>query len=105
MVLELILVPGDDLVRRVGDQLVIEAPALRRCPGRRVGSEGNVVALPRVRLHVLDLPLRVVAEERVGEVSGTGIDLPVRKGARRARELIDVIPALPGLPAGQDFAS
>ena len=79
-------------------------PASKRRARRSARREGDVVALPGVGLHVLDLPLRVIAKQRVGHVAGARIDLSVSKRTRRAGKLVDVIAALRGLPPGQDFA-
>src|SRR4029453_9423144 len=56
------LVARDHLVGRIRDLFVIEAPPRKVRTGESAGRERDVVALPRVGLHVLDLPLRVIAE-------------------------------------------
>ena len=98
------LVPGDDLVGGVSDRLIIEAPACKRQPGSGARRKRNVVALPRVRLHVLDLPLCVIAEQWVVNVSGSRIDLRMGERSRRPRQSIYEVPALRALPTCQRFA-
>ena len=79
MGLQQMLVPGDDLIHRVGDDLIVEPPLRKWRSGTAACRVRDVVTLPRVRPHVLDLPLRVVAEERIGGVSGSGIQLRMSK--------------------------
>ena len=104
MSLELILVGRNDLVGRVRDDFIVEAPTRERRAGRAARRERDVVALPRIRLHVVDLPLGVIAEEWICGVAGPGIDLPMRKRACRSGELVDEVSALPRLPSGENLA-
>ena len=104
MLPELVPVRVDDRVGGIGDHLVIQPPLGEFGPGEGAGRVRNAVALPRVRLAVLDLPLRVVAEGRVFQVPHAGVDLRVGEGPPRARQRVDEVPALRGLIAGQDLA-
>ena len=94
VLLRLALVPGDDLVDGIRDEFVIELPdrhvAVRVVVG--LGRVGDVVGLPRVRVEVVDLPLRVVAEDRVVQVSHPWIELAVGEHSRRAGDLVDPVP-------------
>ena len=103
MILELVLVSGDDRVRWIRDHFIVEPPTRKGCSGRRARRKSDVVALPRVRLHVLDLPLRVIAKQRIDCVAVTRIDLSVSERTRRAGDRVDVVAALSGLPAGENF--
>ena len=103
MLSELPFVLVDDCVGRIGDRLVIQPPPRKLGPGRGTGRERNVIALPRIGLDKLDLPLCVVAKGRVGKVPGPGIDLPMGEGPPRARERVDEVPALRRLVAGQNL--
>ena len=105
VLLQLILVGVDDPVGGIRDVLVVEAPPAELGAGRAARGKGDVVALPRVGVHVLDLPLRVVAEVRVDEVARARIDLRVREGTCGAGERIDEVPALRRLPPRQDFTA
>ena len=83
MVLELLLVSGDDLVDGVGHDLVVETPSGHEAIRIRVDlrRRRDVVALPRVRMEIVDLPLRVVAEKRVLEIADSRVDLGVGEHA------------------------
>lgn len=104
MLPELVPVRVDDRVGGIGDHLVIQPPLGEFGPGEGAGRVRNAVALPRVRLAVLDLPLGVVAEGRVFQVPHAGVDLRVGEGRPRARQGVDVVPAHRGLIAGEDLA-
>ena len=97
MALELLLVAGDQLVGRVHDLLVVEPPAAHRA--RRIvvglGGEGDVVALPRVRMVLLDLPLHEL------EVRHPGVELAVGEHALRARDAVDEVADRRRLPGGE----
>src|SRR6516162_11534594 len=101
---ELAFVLGDDCVGRIGDRLIVEPPPRKLGSRRGAGRERDVIALPRIRLDELDLPLRVVAKRRVREVTGAGIDLPMGEGPPRPRKVIDKVPTLRRLVAGQNLA-
>src|SRR5580700_9793998 len=102
MLPELPFVLIDDRVGWIGDGLIIEPPPCKLGSGGGTGRERDVIALPRIRLAELDLPLRVVAKGRVSKVPGAGIDLPMGEGPPRTRERVDEVPALRRLVAGQN---
>src|SRR6202030_2050304 len=81
---ELGFVLSDDCIGRVGDLLVVQAPHRKLRSGRVAGCERYIIALPRVRLTELNLPLCVVAKCRIGEVPGPGINLSMSESPPRA---------------------
>src|SRR3989454_11189465 len=91
---ELLLVPGDHLVDGIGDQLVVEPPPRHGALGVEVelGRGGDVVALPRVWMERIDLPLRVVSIDGIVEVADAWIELPMRQHSRGASDLVDEVP-------------
>src|SRR6516162_4127298 len=91
---ELTFVLSDDGIRRIGDRFIVQTPHCECVPGGRTSGKCDIVALPRIRLAELDLPLRIIAKGRISEISGTGINLPVGERARRARKRIDEVAAL-----------
>ena len=91
----------DEVERRVHHRLVIQPPLLHRCAGRireLLGGQGDAVALPRVRLVVVDLPLDFE------QVRRARIEDAVRVQALgAARELVDEISHACALVRRQHF--
>src|SRR5712692_4559693 len=97
VLLELLAVVADQLVGRISDLLVVEPPLLQLALGVVVELRGvgDVVALPRVGMELLDLLLHEA------EVLPAGEDLPVRKQPRRTGDAVDPVPHRCGLVAGE----
>src|SRR3989442_904138 len=93
---ELLAVVADQLEARVRDLLVVEPPLLQLA--LRIVVElrgvGDVVALPRVRMELVDLLLHEA------EVLPAREDLPVREQPRRPGDAVDPVAHRRGLAAG-----
>src|SRR5882672_1252961 len=85
---QLVALPHDELIRRVRDLLVVEAPLPHQIVRRiavRLRRGGHGIALPRIRTVLLDLLLHEV------QALTARIELAVRQHALRARDLVDEI--------------
>src|SRR5216684_491612 len=94
---ELLAVVTDQLEARVRDLLVVEPPLLQLALGIVVELRGvgDVVALPRVGMELVDLLLHEA------QVLPAREDLPVREQPRRAGDGVDPVPHGRGLVAGE----
>ena len=94
---ELLAVVADQFEGRVRDLLVVEPPLLQLAFGIVVElcGVGDVVALPRVGMELVDLLLHEA------QVLPAREDLPVREKPRRAGDAVDPVPHGGGLVAGE----